>query len=116
MQLNNLPSCCRTEDSDCYMIHYDSRCYCDSVCSSDSSDCCQDAKRTCAVDSIVKEPIVTKIIEENEGEKIESGDEPVIEAESKEEEKTESKFFCKFLIYFSKNFNKKKKIRKKTKK
>ncbi len=46
-KINNISKCCQTEDADCYMIHYDTRCYCDSVCMVDTTDCCEDVKMSC---------------------------------------------------------------------
>ena len=51
-QLNNLTSICCPEgrDDECYMKHFDTRCYCDTFCDrlSDNSDCCPDAAKVCA--------------------------------------------------------------------
>lgn len=30
------------------MIHFDTRCYCDAICSLNKLDCCPDAKITCS--------------------------------------------------------------------
>ncbi|CAF0732376.1 unnamed protein product [Brachionus calyciflorus] len=53
LEINGLESCCSQRDDDCYMIHYDTRCYCDVFCDrssfTDSSDCCPDAKSTCSL-------------------------------------------------------------------
>lgn len=50
LNLNNLDTCCTRRDDDCYMIHYDTRCYCDVFCERpDSSDCCPDARGVCRV-------------------------------------------------------------------
>ncbi|RNA33934.1 tubulointerstitial nephritis antigen-like [Brachionus plicatilis] len=60
INLNNLDSCCSQRDDDCYMIHYDTRCYCDIFCERpDSSDCCPDAKKVCQVQQPFL-PITTK--------------------------------------------------------
>jgi hypothetical protein len=51
LSLNSLSQCCSSRDDDCYMIHYDTRCYCDVFCDRsnvpDNSDCCPDAEATC---------------------------------------------------------------------
>ncbi len=51
LQLNKMPMCCDQRDDDCFMIHYDSRCYCDIFCyreaMNDHSDCCPDADKVC---------------------------------------------------------------------
>ena len=51
LQLNSLSQCCASRDDDCYMIHFDTRCYCDLFCDRskvpDNSDCCPDAEETC---------------------------------------------------------------------
>jgi hypothetical protein len=52
LQINGLNQCCAHRDDDCYMIHYDTRCYCDIFCDrshqADNSDCCPDAGSTCS--------------------------------------------------------------------
>lgn len=52
LQLNSLSQCCSQRDDDCYMIHYDTRCYCDVFCDRskipDNSDCCPDAGSFCS--------------------------------------------------------------------
>lgn len=47
--LNNFRECCPERNDKCYMIHYDTKCYCDSFCSRsrDDSDCCPDAFDQC---------------------------------------------------------------------
>ena len=54
MLINSLDKCCTERDDDCYMIHFDSRCYCDIFCDrehlQDNSDCCPDAVHICASD------------------------------------------------------------------
>ena len=51
VQINRMNTCCLERDDECYMIHYDTRCYCDIFCNRDSmndhSDCCPDAKEVC---------------------------------------------------------------------
>lgn len=46
-RLNGLTKCCHPRNDECYMIHFDSRCYCDTFCSIDINknvtDCCPDA-------------------------------------------------------------------------
>ena len=50
-KLNNLTSSCCPDgrDDECYMTHYDTRCYCDTFCNrvNDNSDCCPDASQVC---------------------------------------------------------------------
>ena len=52
LRINALNQCCAHRDDDCYMIHYDTRCYCDVFCDRsrvpDNSDCCPDAGPICA--------------------------------------------------------------------
>lgn len=52
LQLNSLDQCCSQRDDDCYMVHYDTRCYCDVFCDRskipDNSDCCPDAGSVCS--------------------------------------------------------------------
>ena len=52
LRINSLNKCCNQRDDDCYMIHYDTRCYCDIFCDrsmlQDNSDCCDDAIHTCS--------------------------------------------------------------------
>ena len=52
LRINSLNKCCNQRDDDCYMIHYDTRCYCDVFCDrsrlQDNSDCCDDAVSTCS--------------------------------------------------------------------
>ena len=52
LRINTLNTCCSQRDDDCYMIHYDTRCYCDVFCDRskmhDNSDCCDDAVDTCS--------------------------------------------------------------------
>ena len=44
LQINNLSQCCQSRDDNCYIIHYETRCYCDIFCDRNSdSDCCPDA-------------------------------------------------------------------------
>lgn len=56
IQLNSLSQCCAQRDDDCYMIHYDTRCYCDVFCDRskipDNSDCCPDAGSVCSGDTL----------------------------------------------------------------
>jgi hypothetical protein len=55
LQINRMDTCCNMRDDDCYMIHYDTRCYCDVFCDrevmNDNSDCCPDAAQMCSEDS-----------------------------------------------------------------
>ena len=76
------------------MIHYDSRCYCDSVCRSDSSDCCPGAKKSCSLslESINTETTVAKTIDDSVNKNIDSEDEFRTQ-ESSEKEKIESMNF-----------------------
>ena len=59
LKLNGLDKCCSERDDDCYMVHYDTRCYCDIFCDrnqiQDHSDCCPDAFETCS-DQTTKKP------------------------------------------------------------
>ena len=52
LRINLLNKCCNQRDDECYMIHYDTRCYCDVFCDrsmlQDNSDCCDDAIKTCS--------------------------------------------------------------------
>ena len=54
MLINSLDKCCTERDDDCYMVHYDTRCYCDIFCDRehllDNSDCCPDAVHMCTAD------------------------------------------------------------------
>lgn len=47
--LNNFTECCQDRDDECYMKHYDTRCYCDTFCSRSkiNTDCCPDAFDQC---------------------------------------------------------------------
>jgi hypothetical protein len=51
LELNSMQKCCTSRDDDCFMIHYDTRCYCDMFCDRskfpDNSDCCPDSAETC---------------------------------------------------------------------
>jgi hypothetical protein len=51
LEINRLDQCCTKRDDDCFMVHYDTRCYCDIFCDrssyNDYSDCCPDALITC---------------------------------------------------------------------
>jgi hypothetical protein len=53
IHLNNLNQCCQEEDdeyigNECYMIHFDSKCYCDVTCNSRlEADCCPDSIHIC---------------------------------------------------------------------
>lgn len=43
---NRMHSCCPGRNDQCYMIHFDTRCYCDQFCGKNStSDCCPDVVR-----------------------------------------------------------------------
>ncbi|CAF0948760.1 unnamed protein product [Brachionus calyciflorus] len=45
LEKNQLSSCCLGRDDDCYMTHYDTRCYCDQFCGKNKTgDCCPDVK------------------------------------------------------------------------
>jgi len=44
--LNNLTSCCLDRNDDCFMFHYDTRCYCDEFC---RIDCCVDVFEKCSL-------------------------------------------------------------------
>jgi hypothetical protein len=44
--LNNLTSCCLDRNDDCFMFHYDTRCYCDEFC---RVDCCVDVFEKCSL-------------------------------------------------------------------
>ena len=56
LKINSLNQCCAHRDDDCYMIHYDTRCYCDVFCDRskipDNSDCCPDAGTICSGESM----------------------------------------------------------------
>ncbi len=45
--INSLNRCCHSRNDECYMVHYDSRCYCDTFCAKEVNknvtDCCPDA-------------------------------------------------------------------------
>ena len=53
LSLNGLSSCCNSKDDECYMIHYDTRCYCDVFCNRQSGDCCPDALNVCAGQDLI---------------------------------------------------------------
>ena len=59
LQLNGLDQCCAERQDDCYMIHFDTRCYCDVFCDRKESDCCPDAIRTCKGGPITTTPAIT---------------------------------------------------------
>jgi hypothetical protein len=44
MKINNRSKCCEERNDNCFIIHYDTRCYCDSFC---ENDCCSDALINC---------------------------------------------------------------------
>ena len=60
LQINNRNQCCHEEDdeyigNECYMIHFETRCYCDTTCNSRlESDCCPDANHICKVHPVTK--------------------------------------------------------------
>lgn len=69
LELNSLQQCCNNREDDCYMIHYDTRCYCDLFCDRPRSDCCPDAGRVCAGGEVVPQrPPPPPIIPEPEPE------------------------------------------------
>ncbi len=45
--LNNRTECCTSRDDDCFIINFDSTCYCDIFCYSEFKDCCSDFEATC---------------------------------------------------------------------
>lgn len=45
--LNGIDQCCAGRIDECYMIHYDTRCYCDTFCERSETDCCEDAYDEC---------------------------------------------------------------------
>lgn len=45
--LNDI-ECCSGRDDECYMIHFDTLCYCDSFCDRFDHDCCPDATEACS--------------------------------------------------------------------
>ena len=47
LKLNGINQCCAARQDDCYMIHFDTRCYCDVFCDRRETDCCPDAIKTC---------------------------------------------------------------------
>ena len=47
LKLNDLSQCCAEKEDECYLIHYDTRCYCDAFCNRPNSDCCPDALTVC---------------------------------------------------------------------
>ncbi len=47
LRLNSLNACCANRRDECYMYHFDTRCYCDNFCERPQSDCCHDAMSTC---------------------------------------------------------------------
>lgn len=61
LNINSLNQCCSSRDDDCYMIHFDTRCYCDVFCDRskvpDNSDCCPDAEETCIGKQITSPPV-----------------------------------------------------------
>jgi hypothetical protein len=59
LRLNGINQCCAARQDDCYMIHYDTRCYCDVFCDRKESDCCPDAIRTCKGGGLVEPITVT---------------------------------------------------------
>lgn len=63
LRMNGLNACCASRDDDCYMIHYDTRCYCDIFCDrsrqNDNSDCCPDSGETCLGQRPLTRPTTT---------------------------------------------------------
>jgi hypothetical protein len=59
LELNSRGQCCANREDDCYMIHYDTRCYCDNFCNRARSDCCPDAIKTCNGGYTITEPPTT---------------------------------------------------------
>lgn len=55
IRINRMSTCCLERDDECYMIHFDTRCYCDIFCNreamNDHSDCCPDAREVCSDES-----------------------------------------------------------------
>lgn len=55
LEINRMDMCCMQRDDDCFMIHHDTRCYCDVFCNrevmNDYSDCCPDAVQACATNT-----------------------------------------------------------------
>ena len=47
LKINNRTKCCNERDDECYMIHYESICYCDISCHNSTNDCCPDMKTAC---------------------------------------------------------------------
>ena len=50
LRLNKRRECCVERDDECYMWHFDSRCYCDLFCAERVdkwSDCCPDGREAC---------------------------------------------------------------------
>lgn len=74
-RLNAMDKCCEVRDDDCYMIHYDTRCYCDVFCDrdmmNDHSDCCPDAANVCSVNyiqlNVTTTPVAKKGCRDNKG-------------------------------------------------
>ncbi len=65
--LNNLQTCCPERDDNCYMLHFDSRCYCDSFCQLyNTTDCCPDSFLSCARSESVTLNTITNDNECNE--------------------------------------------------
>ena len=52
-KMNNRSECCGIRDDDCYIIHFDSRCYCDNSCDINpiNNDCCSDVVKSCRIDT-----------------------------------------------------------------
>lgn len=55
LEINRMDQCCTERDDDCFMIHYDTRCYCDIFCdrsaANDYSDCCPDSPKVCSINN-----------------------------------------------------------------
>jgi hypothetical protein len=59
LRLNKLNSCCADRRDECYMYHFDTRCYCDNFCDRPHADCCHDAMSTClGIEELVQIPHV----------------------------------------------------------
>ncbi len=44
LKINALDSCCNNREDECFMYHYDTKCYCDNFC---KIDCCSDSETIC---------------------------------------------------------------------
>ncbi len=52
-KINNRSECCSTRDDNCFIINFDSKCYCDNYCDYDpaNNDCCSDVIKSCRIDT-----------------------------------------------------------------